>query len=426
MKPSRKVLSVVFWLPLLSLPIGTSLAAEFPADMKNQQSRISTKDVEESRRDPLAIGGKAKSSLIQFQFENHENDFMFNPSRLELYLDARRKGDVRFLTRGSFTYDPTINEDAINMVSGHKEKKSTGNLDEMKLMFNAKKKVFFTIGKQKIRWGSAHFFNPTDFVNSTNRDPLSRDDERSGVSLIKMHMPIGSSNLYVIDKMDDAQKLDHTALAGRFEFAFKSAELAVSALTQKEKPSRYGVDLSMAVFDFDFYVESAIKTSADKIKYGPDYSPDAPENSFASYQDKGSQPVATTTTGFAYDYKYGLNHTLTLVAEYFNNPEGYGSKEEYRYPLLARSYEAFRLGQNYAMVVLYLPKPLTLGTLDLSMTHLANLTDQSFLSRLTARSSALEDLIMEFNVTRYHGESQGEFRLSTMVMDYSASLEMAF
>ena len=414
------------WLSVLCLWTHEARGAEFPADMASPQGRISPKDLEETKRDPLVVGGKMRSSVMEFQLEDHHNDFMLNPSRVELYLDATKKGDVRFLTRGSFTYDPTINENTIDMLTGQKDKKLQGGLDELKVMFPVKKKLFFTIGKQKIRWGSAHFFNPTDFLNNTNFDPLLRDDERSGVSLLKVHAPMGRANLYLVDKLDDTQKGDQTALAGRFEFALKSSEIALSALTRKSKPSVYGADLSLAVFNADLYVESAIKTASDKVKYGPDTSQNADDASVVSYKDRRLKDFATTTAGLSYDFKYGVNHTFTLVAEYFNNPEGYSTKNDYIYPLRAGAYEPFRMGQDYAMLVLYLPKPGRLNNIELSTLNMANLTDSSYLSRFTLRSDVLGDITMEFDITRHYGESGGEMRLGTITWDYNAQLEMAF
>ena len=403
-----------------------ALSAEFPADMKQPAGRISPKEMEETKRDPLVIGGKARSSLMEFQFDDRHSDFMLNPSRLEVYMDATRSNNIRLLTRASMTYDPTIDENTTDIITGQRHKKTDGQLDEFKLMFPAQKKAFFTIGKQKIRWGSGHFFNPTDFLNSAVRDPLQREDERSGVSLFKAHVPLGRSNFYLVNKWDDIHRMDMTAVAGRLETAFKSSEIALSAVSQKSKPSRYGVDISLALWKADFYVESAFQTTSSLVKYGPDNSPNAPSGSYQTYTDDKLKNFAATTTGISYEVKYGQNHTLTLVGEYFNNPEGYRYKEDYVYSILAGAYQPFHIGQDYAMFVMILPKPGTFHNIDLSAINLANLSDRSYLSRLTLRSDVLGDLIMEFDITHHYGDARGEMRMGGLRWDYNAQLEMSF
>ena len=45
-------------------------------------------------------------------------------------------------------------------------------LDQLYLRFDILRTVFVTVGRQKMKWGTAHVWNPTDALNAQKRDPL--------------------------------------------------------------------------------------------------------------------------------------------------------------------------------------------------------------------------------------------------------------
>ena len=64
--------------------------------------------------------------------------------------------------------------------------------------------LFITVGQQPIRWGEGRFWNPTDLLNQQARDPLAIFDERLGVGLVKLHLPIEALawNLYAVANLE--------------------------------------------------------------------------------------------------------------------------------------------------------------------------------------------------------------------------------
>jgi len=62
-------------------------------------------------------------------------------------------------------------------------------LDQMWLRFDIKHTVFVTAGRQHVRWGTARFWTPTDFLHIQHRNPLDVFDARTGTTMIKVHVP---------------------------------------------------------------------------------------------------------------------------------------------------------------------------------------------------------------------------------------------
>lgn len=55
-----------------------------------------------------------------------------------------------------------------------------------------------------------------------------------------------------------AASANQTGTAGRFEIPFAAGELTVSGYLRKGTPAKIGMDLSVAVFDFDIYAEDTV------------------------------------------------------------------------------------------------------------------------------------------------------------------------
>ena len=70
------------------------------------------------------------------------------------------------------------------------------DLQELRISANISHEIFFTIGRQKVKYGAAKFINPTDFLNPVPFDFFLPSDERSGVDIVKMQIPSGTANLY--------------------------------------------------------------------------------------------------------------------------------------------------------------------------------------------------------------------------------------
>src|SRR5690606_19660923 len=124
-----------------------------------------------------------------------------------LYLDARPNDDLRFFARARVTHRFAAPAAATPLARlGGTPPETEGALDQLWLKFDVDDVLFVTAGRQPIKWGAGRFWNPTDVLNRARRDPIAVFDERLGVSLVKIHLPLEASgwNFYAIGDFEDA------------------------------------------------------------------------------------------------------------------------------------------------------------------------------------------------------------------------------
>jgi hypothetical protein len=236
-------------------PFSGSAESEFKKGF-DKDAGISDTEKTGTEQDRLKLGGTLLSEFWYFDFSGMAyGNSLVQPNSLWGYGDANLRNDVRAFVKARLIFDPTANPALISPLTGNPEQKTQSVLEELKLMFDAGRKAFFTIGKQKIKWGSARFWNPTDFVNTVRRPLLRPEDEREGVTLIKTHVPVRSSNFYLIQILDDASKIEDVGLAARAEVASRSGEFALSAAGKKGRRPSIGADASFGLWDLDVYSE---------------------------------------------------------------------------------------------------------------------------------------------------------------------------
>jgi hypothetical protein len=105
-------------------------------------------------------------------------------------------------------------------------------LDQFWLRFDLWRTLFVTIGRQHVHWGTAHFWSPTDFLHVQRRNPLDTFDARPGTDMLKLHLPIESTNwnfyAYAIaGGYNDTPTLYSVSGAARAEFVAGSNELGL-------------------------------------------------------------------------------------------------------------------------------------------------------------------------------------------------------
>jgi hypothetical protein len=265
--------------------------------------------------DRLKMGGYLQAEWMAYQLEKSKvQDYITSPMTLELYLDAQMKNDVRAFFKGRLLHDSAVDESVPSPLTGGAQKQNTSYLDEMKISFNTRRKIFWTVGRQKIKWGASKFWNPTDFINMTKRDFLRQEDLRSGISMVKAHIPWRASNFYLIGVNEAANESSQNGLAGRFEIPINTSEWTMSAYSRKGQKTRLGSDISFALSDFDIYLEGAqTDVATDKSASG----------------------------GLSYEFKYNDDDTATLGLEGFWQENGASDKAEYAARLAAGQFVPF-------------------------------------------------------------------------------------
>jgi hypothetical protein len=387
-------------------PVATKASESSSADESGMRSLAKGNPSEET----LQIGGTFSTEADYFLQDGVplEQDKVSNPNILFLYLDSKLESDSRLFARARVFFDPTglsggspgtaSLSDPYGFGSGGSENLSV-SLQELRLSANIDRKVFFTIGRQKVKYGAAKFFNPTDFLNSQPFNFFLPSDERPGVDMVKMHIPSGTANLYAAGLVGNPTSGNPSGGYFRGELGYDgiegllgSGEISLSGFLPRSQPAsgpfdlthvaKAGFDISQAVGELDFYFEGA-----------------AGQNSAGDWKD-------STSVGATWDIRYGdrSGNTVTLQAEHF---------------------QAGALAE-YGVFSIYLPGPGSWKDITFIQTNLYNLIDRSGLSRLDVACQFTSQLNGRVYASGHWGDLGGVFHLPGQVAETGTRLDINF
>ena len=401
------------------------------------------------RDDPLRIGGQFYlRGIMQSNDRNTFSQSTFSvPTLLDVFLDGRPNDHLRAMVVGRLIYDPLLSTATFpgTTASATATPNPAVVLDRAWLSFDIARSVFVTVGRERIRWGTAHVWNPTDFLASVRRDPLATFDARVGVSMVKVHVPVESLgwNFYAIGVFEQTQRPGGLGAGGsgsttlpqsasdnaygtagvgnalrdiggafRGEFVFGHTEIGIDGLAQRGKEPRLGVDISSAVGPVDVFAEAALQRGTDVQRYRPAANPDPTQGLNGLVEPYGGkEAVVQASGGLSYQVVINDQDSLVLGAEYYFNSGGYDSSAVYPYLLFTGNYTPFYTGKHYAALTASLPSPGNWENVTFSLSTLANLSDLSFISRLDFSIRVLSYLTVEAFVAGHYGHRGGEFRL---------------
>jgi hypothetical protein len=392
---------------------------------------------------PLTIGGqfylRAQASALE---EQNPQDWAFaSPSLLDVYFDARPNNRVRGFVLGRMQFDPTVSTGfsgvpggfgGIDSATTSTTPQARGpqlTLDQLWMRFDIQHTVFVTAGRQHVRWGTARFWTPSDFLHVRQRNPLDVFDARTGSTMLKLHVPWEARgwNFYAYGVTEGAGPgVGDIAGAARAEVVVGTAEAGIGAMVQRDRRPKLAADLSAGLGPIDVYGELALRYASeiDRIDFTPEAPLPPPEMGVAGvvdaiypvFRESGVRPQVTA--GFSYSQQYADKDVLTLGGEYFYNSLGYDNPDVYPglLPFLPRgrplenAASFFYLGRHYAAIFLVLPAP---GSWDLhffTLSTLGNLSDRSFISRFDYALTLLTHLRFEAFASVHYGRRTGEFR----------------
>lgn len=365
----------------------------------------------EDRDDALTLGGQLFLRLNGSFRETAAvgDSLVTGPSLLDTFADVRPNDRVRAFAQLRFNFDYTVLPGQKNFL-GFEQVPFSLQMAQAWVKFDLGQIAYVTAGRQRIRWGTGRFWNPTDFINQEIRNSIDFFDQRVGVDLVKLHFPLERLgwNLYLIGVLGGVDAVSEAGLAARAEFVVGPAELALSSLVKQDTPLRIGADASAGIWIFDVKAEGiASRGLARRLFEG--------ELDFAS----GTFPTEVNTddrwffegvVGAETQLKYTDNDTLALGAEYFFNQAGYPSAELYPYLFFNGAYVPLYTGQHYVAVYASAPSPLSLNDLQLIVSTLGNLSDRSFLTRFDAQYNLLQYVTVNAFVVGHWGQI-GEFKL---------------
>jgi hypothetical protein len=409
--------------------------------------------------DPLKIGGqfywRVMSSGGQGQAPQHWS--LSAPALLDVYMDARPNDRVRAFALGRMMYDPTLppngaatstaasasaglvqGSDAVNSLLGPQATRGPAvALDQLWLRFDLLHTVFVTAGKQHVRWGTARFWTPTDYLHLQVRNPLLPFDARTGTTMLKLHMPWEARgwNFYAYalpEAADATQTTGKIAGAARAEIVLGTFEGGLGVFGRQNSRAKFAGDFSFGVWDLDFYGEVALRNAGDVdfARYdatgGTGTSLNCSNVNLSSYSDlagtffppsRGSGWKPQATGGVSYTRRYAANDTFSVGAEYFYNGLGYSNVKDYLGVLIPRAQPLmnpatfFYLGRQYLGVFATAPAPYSWDNTTFTFSTLANLTDRSGITRLDYSLTVLTHVRFEAYGAVHWGQENGEFRL---------------
>ncbi len=427
-----------------SLTEPSPAAGDRDSDALGGPATRSAFDSAEAVDDPLKIGGQIylRAGVAANEGVSFGNTAFSAPTLVDGYFDARPTDRLRGFVVGRLSYDPTLPTSPAEGAPSNPRVL----LDQAWLRFDLERTVFFTVGKQHVKWGTGQIWNPTDFLSPQRRNPLAFVDLRTGVSMLKLHVPWEARgwNLYGIAVMDDlgtdagalvdtrgnptvtpggsepVNRLSRVGAALRAEVVLGPAEVGASAVAQRGRKPRFGLDLSSALGPIDVYGELALKKGTDSPLYRlPEGTTleDLFQNGIQveAYVPEGLTPQVTG--GANYSFPYGENDLAVVGVEYFYNSTGYTSAVGYPYLLRQSAFQPLYVGRHYGAAYVFLNAPGSLERTSFNLFTLGNLSDRSFQSRLNVTHRALTYLTVEAFGAVHYGRKGGEFRLGFSVPD---------
>lgn len=381
----------------------------------------------------LDIGGRAYLALQYTHYLDEDDGVslfpaLSSPSLLNLYADARPSSRLRAYAEARLDYDFTAADStAGGITAGDLTGGDTADgvtpgvtpfprtrqqlrLDQLWLKLDAARVAYLTLGKQRIRWGTGRFWNPTDFLNQQVRDPLDVFDRRLGVTLAKAHFPLEElgSNLYLIGDLANVTAPDDIGLAARAEALIGNTELTTTASVKRGQPLRFGADVSSALWVFDVRAEGAATFGSDQPFFEGDV--DLARGVVPTEVRRANDWIFQLVLGGEVAIPYSSTDSAIVGAEYFFNDAGYERADLYPVLFARQAFRPLYVGRHYAAVYGALPQPGPLDDSSVLMSTVGNLSDQSFLTRVDFSTLVLTFLTLNVWATVHYG-NEGELRL---------------
>lgn len=385
----------------------------------------------QARDDTLTIGGQYYQRLDVALGDGVDvaDTTSSAPTLLDLFVDSRPNDRVRLYARGRLDHDFTVKTLAEDdptraFVRGDRDRVA---VDQLWTKFDVNRKVFVTVGQQRLKWGTGRFWNPTDFTARQTLDPLQSVvfDTRTGVGLVKLQVPLPKANtdLYAVGNFEGARNLTDIGGALRAEWVGGSTAISLSAAARKDNPLRLGADLSTGIGLFDFKVEAAVRHGDEVPSWEGTFDPATFE--LPTAVDRSDDWIPEVVGGVEFGARYNSEDVLYLGAEVFYNDAGYESSDLYAWLALNGQYRPFYLGKMYVGAYALLPAPGQWDDASFTGSFLSNLSDHTYVARLDYSQSALTFLRLAFNASYYFGED-GEFHYAFEIPEGTPGFEAGY
>ncbi len=229
------------------------------------------------------------------------------------YADLRYSELVRLYVAGSFNYDPS------NYLSTKDYSTPTYSLDELFVDTHINEKVFFRLGKQRIRWGVGYWYQPSDVLSLSAIDPDAPTAARDGPFAFKVDMPMNLNHLMVYMVPPVSESAASSSIASKYDWVVNGWELSFGGYGRADMLARPRAIFSFtgAVGPFDVYGENVLLYGSDRI-----YVVKTSSTTYDTYRLENT-PFFQSTLGIKYSASYSSGLSYSFHVQGYYNGTGY-------------------------------------------------------------------------------------------------------
>jgi hypothetical protein len=423
--------SELFGAPQQNTQPATNSTADTPATASPGAARPSSGAG--SLLKETTIGGRADFTLGLGRQDSEplsKASWTSSPSAY-LFVDSRPRDDLRGYLR--FSIKPQNSAGAARTGAATQSQSDTGALSLLELWIKwqpAGQGVFWTLGRQPVKWGNAQFWNPTDFLAEETRNPLAFFDDRSGIDAARLNIPLEGANAnftFIVSSprsspvtsiqapagdrgsQNQMTTLTELQLATRAEWSIASSEISASFAWRENGPTRYGIGLSSGLGPLDLELEGACTAKSNRTFFQRLEKPDGTVTAIPRERDQLCLPQAVT--GLSWEFGYADGDSATLGAEYFWNGLGHDDPLLELASVVSGNATPLYVAEQYAAAYVLLPSPGSWEDTTIQATYIKNLSDFSELYRLSVVETIMEFSRISFGANYRNG--LGEFRVDT-------------
>ncbi|NBV82784.1 hypothetical protein EBR57_01475 [bacterium] len=328
---------------------------------------------------------------------NFDSNTLLSYSQANIFMDTRLKKGAKVF----------LNVELSQLASSNASTGTLATIREVFLDFNINRAIYIRTGKQVLQWGRSYFWNPTDLVNTEQRDFFQLNRFRDGSYGTRVHVPFGAEqNIYLFFNQQNATNIDKIAVAAKYEFLIGNSEVGLSTWQKKNAVSLYGIDFSTRFWNLDVKGESSFSfgENIQRVKLVNDTA--TLTTLRGEWANKSSITVQKT-------WDWDLPERIALTGELFYNSGGYNqstfANTTIKTALLNNTlYIPNMNNQWYASLFSTITKfPITDMTLGINI--LSNLTDASNITGCSVSYTPIDHLTFSGTVYGYWGDPNGEY-----------------
>jgi hypothetical protein len=338
------------------------IGSEAP-DESAKERAVEEHQVSDPLPDELDIGLTWAGSWYNFQLwgnarnqtsYNHvNNDSLLNPDdifdveRWENLTELRPKLDGDIADRLGLFVRGRLGIEYVNS-SDDEDVNSYSDLDQafMTLNFENEALLFFSLGKQRIRWGTGFYWNPVDTFNPP-QDLQDIEEIEKGRNAFRGDIAFGSSSITgVVVPNSDSTKFylenytfqeGRSLVTGKFYTFLGNTDLTFYVSDKQTESTRWGASFSTVISDIQFFGEGIFWRGESESVY---VSPTSDRRSvtdpvgntqFTIPADFDVSTRDNTYSKFVIGFQYTSSRDLTLIGEYYHKGDGYDKKDMENY-----------------------------------------------------------------------------------------------